>query len=892
MIHQGDCVEVMASMPADSIHAVVCDPPYGLEFLGAEWDKLGAYQGPLGGGESEGPWGRKARVRYGTTADGMQAWHLEWCKAAFRVLRPGGYMLAFGGSRTFHRMTCAIEDAGFEIRDAIMWIYGCLDEATECLTRRGWVHYSRLNNNDHALAFDIGTGILRWEPILRVVAAPYCGPMVTIRGEQVDQVLTPNHRAIIHEAGVWRFISAEDLYRLSTGMAAQEPLSGGAKQDVFKGVRSATSAWTQTEATGRSQGSEVDSLRRVREGRVEAPRVVEAGEKADVLPELQRQAAGSGAYATRLQGTCGVDARGAGVFQGKDDGAIESGMEGWGNILPEARELQNDQTRSLPGRMAGDVSPRRLRGGASIGGCPDGGKAASVDGSGPSCGPRSPQQRSVQFGVVGFEPGTQVARVGAAGCVLPSVASVGQELYSGIVWCITVPSGAFVARRGGKMFVTGNSGYPHGMDVTKAIDARGGRAVAWFGPWLRAWREANGITQAEIAELFPSKTGGKTGCVANWELGFNMPTPEQFDAICRRFGLPFDSLEAAEREIVGTMRTTALAYAPGQGTPRPAVDLDVTAPATDPARRWAGWNTSLKPSFEPVIVARRPLEGTVAENLLRHGCGALNVDGCRVPRPNGIPVVPQPADSGYSVGGKRGRSGEMSGNHPLGSWPPNVALTHDAHCDEAGCAEGCPVRELGEQSGDRGISRGGSRGEGTIFGLRPVDQEQGYGDEGTAARFFPTFRYNPKAATWERWFKCRTCGGQLFPGTERDRHRREDGHDAVSHPTQKPVDLMRWLVRLVTPSDGGVVLDPFLGSGTTGVAATLEGVRWIGIERDPVFYEIARQAAGAAEEHVRRFGLPPLDIATAEALRTREDRVLPGQLALFDADGTNGGGDD
>jgi hypothetical protein len=125
-------------MDAESIDAVVTDPPYGLEFMGKEWDKLGAIteaqkkdtkawwngsgnlvegaSGPFGGGGQ--------RIRYGSSAKSMQEWHESWAREVLRVLKPGAHLLAFGGTRTYHRMTCALEDAGFEIRDCLMWLYG------------------------------------------------------------------------------------------------------------------------------------------------------------------------------------------------------------------------------------------------------------------------------------------------------------------------------------------------------------------------------------------------------------------------------------------------------------------------------------------------------------------------------------------------------------------------------------------------------------------------------------------------------------------------------------------------------------------------------------------------------------------------------------------------
>lgn len=129
-LHHGDCLEVMAGMEAGSVDAVVCDPPYGLEFMGKEWDRLTGKADVRQPGDAnyqtpDNPHGRsKVRYGYGTSMAPMQAWHQDWAEQALTVLKPSHYLLAFGGTRTWHRLACAIEDAGFEIRDTLMWLYG------------------------------------------------------------------------------------------------------------------------------------------------------------------------------------------------------------------------------------------------------------------------------------------------------------------------------------------------------------------------------------------------------------------------------------------------------------------------------------------------------------------------------------------------------------------------------------------------------------------------------------------------------------------------------------------------------------------------------------------------------------------------------------------------
>lgn len=211
-------------------------------------------------------------------------------------------------------------------------------------------------------------------------------------------------------------------------------------------------------------------------------------------------------------------------------------------------------------------------------------------------------------------------------------------------------------------------------------------------------------------------------------------------------------------------------------------------PVTAEAARWDGWGTALKPSWEPIIMARKPLAGSVAATVVEHGTGGINIDGCRV-------------------------GAQETADAPAGRWPSNVVLSHAADCAEE-CADGCPVPELDAQSG---VSKSQRRLKRTDKSSDIFASVRGHDDEGGASRFFPTFRYQSKA-----------------PASERPRL-----PDGTAHPTVKPLALLRWLVRLVTPP-GGLVLDPFAGSGTTGEAALLEGFRSVLVELDDKHGELIR----------------------------------------------------
>jgi DNA modification methylase len=280
------------------------------------------------------------------------------------------------------------------------------------------------------------------------------------------------------------------------------------------------------------------------------------------------------------------------------------------------------------------------------------------------------------------------------------------------------------------------------------------------------------------------------------------------------------------------------------------------APATEAARQWQGWGTALKPALEPVTVARKPLAGTVAGNVLEHGTGALNIEGCRVPGEAGRPLVVSDRRDGNGVY-RDGLQGSRSvlGGTDAGRWPAN--LIHDGSDEVVGlfpqAKSGGNVKGSEPSSVTDGIY-------GEFDGRVPFS---GYADTGSAARFF----YTAKASKADRDEGCEgltevvaSVGNTDAAGRDggnpnnyvgdSQRRRVEAGLPATMprrnhHPTVKPTDLMRYLCRLVTPP-GGTVLDPFMGSGSTGRAALLEGFRFIGIEREAQYLEIARARVQSA----------------------------------------------
>lgn len=407
-----DCRDVMDMFLEDnSVDSIVTDPPYGLKFMGREWDH---------------------------GVPGVEFW-----QRAYRVLKPGGHLLAFGGPRTYHRLTCAIEDAGFEIRDSCIWMFGCLDDQTEVATSEGVKPHYKTKIGDMVLCYDASTSGYSYQPILEIVEYEYCDTAYRLIGDNCDQVVSRNHRVIVEQGGKEVFQFAETL-----------------------------------------------------EHEVCVP-ILES------LPALQQ------AVYDVQQVSGGTE---FGLLNNLSGGEVIKG-EAWKNDTIGTTQRSDNNLRCLRNRS---VESER--------------EAQSVR---EWVGHKTHLVRVVPFH------------------------------YSGIVWCLRVPTGAFVAVRNGVAFPTGNSGFPKSHDVSKALDKMAG-----------AEREKI---------LVPTKPGNTRG-----------------DRGISYAGESFSGFS------------------------------DISEPVSDAAKQWDGWGSSLKPAYEPVVVARKPLIGTLAQNVLVHGVGGLNIDATRI----------------------------------------------------------------------------------------------------------------------------------------------------------------------------------------------------------------------------------------------------------------------
>lgn len=397
---------------------------------------------------------------------------------------------------------------------------------------------------------------------------------------------------------------------------------------------------------------------------------------------------------------------------------------------------------------------------------------------------------------------------------------------------------------------------------------------SWDGcvPGVEVWREVLRVAKpgAWLTAFGGTRTYHRLACAiedAGWEIRdclmwmYGTGFPKSHDV-----GKAIDKAAGAERRIVGVKpghegRTPQL-HRMGEGWDQPWMSdpeavaryRSATAPATELARVWDGYGTALKPAYEPILLARKPLTGPMARHVEAWGTGGLHVEACRVPvEGGGRPLRFNPPGGGAVTCYGDGLTGSRAAGETAetrGRWPPNVLLSHGAECVEGGeCGGDCPValcpaaRSAGSnlQNADRHKER-----EGIGFSAKLLPGVQ-YEDTGSAARFFPRFHYTAKAAKKER--------------------------AGSSHPTVKPLAVIEWLLRLTLPPldrpEGAPrVLDPFMGSGTAVIAADRLGALAVGVELSPTYagQALARCEALGVERTLIAVAHEPEDLAELPAV--------------------------
>jgi DNA modification methylase len=905
LVLHGDCLDLLAGIPDASIDVVITDPPAAVAFMGKDWDRFDKYKPRTARGrEISARLGRDDLIRRAANlllglslsertedlpareeaaalaaelreratspaplppwAIGFVAFMVDVWSEVDRVLKPGAFVCAWALPKTADLAGLAMRAVGWGVEESVLHLFGCLSDDAEILTEYGWLSGQQMHRATLALCYDVDSGIYQWRPIEHRVRFRHVGRAYRIVGEGTDHTVTPDHRCVDIRRG---FITAEQaasqqalhvpipdgLHGLRFDVASDGALADSQGQDVRQGLCGRVDP-----ASEDGPHEQTQALRDLRCALLAAEPTTELSLLlAPLLRGLAEQGPGDPAtHASHICfGSSSDDARGSRSWCVEDDGSPEPRLEG--RPTDDAVSHASDHG-AVPGGVWRDGSKERVCVRAPAGDGASDRPAADAVGGCPPHRPQHAEQRHLESHVVRHEHGPQVVRVARG-----TSAAVGRfeaVEFDGFMWCVTVPTGAFVARSNGMPFVTGNSGMSKAGDLGKKIDKLHG-------------------AEREVTETVPDRWAGKGVTLQH-------ATEEPRESVDLRLK---PATEAAKRwtdwstQLAPGHEQWLIAQKPLTGcTPerlREVTGLDYAWSSRElknakarawAASRWPGhdlngcthWTgRSLRPGHPSImrlirdgeIVAeqegakysRAPITSDVVQ-VLAHGCGAMNIGACRVPRGEGERAEREAAATGGS-GLARGTVYGDANETPAytmasaGSWPKNVVLT------EGG--ERCPVAELDRQSGCLGAGHTPRR-PASAFAFGSTDDNRtdggpnnGHGDSGGASRYFTRFGL-PLAPGDSDAF------GYFAKNSDRRAGTREDIIN--DHPTPKSIELMSWLVRLLAAKaehTGGapaIVLDPFGGSGTTAVACIAEQVRCVIIERDAKSIEITRARIAAA----------------------------------------------
>ena len=393
------------------------------------------------------------------------------------------------------------------------------------------------------------------------------------------------------------------------------------------------------------------------------------------------------------------------------------------------------------------------------------------------------------------------------------------------------------------------SGFPKSMDISKQIDKRPNRSyenLNLFGKKLKEQRELKGYSKNDIDKIMGTNTAYAWWEGRNYlgEFKIQFPDKENYKKLKEILELNDDMdfiFEEAEREIIG-QREKLESYQYKNNNvyqingDKEKITLDITLPSTDLAKQWQGWGTALKPSFEPIIVARKPFKGSLVDNVIEYGVGGINIDECRV----GNEERTQFSGRSQSKSTVYNSYNQDNAHYETvqGRFPANTILTYDNTDFEEVCG--------GFPNTKSGIAVRHNSGGNTFGGnnKKPPMEDLGYADSGSASRYF----YCAKASKKDRDEGLDIEEQVITDGRKKpidNAFNRGETLRKNTHPTVKPTELMQYLIRLVTP-DNGTMLDPFNGSGSTGKAAMYENkerkknYKYIGIELTEEYLPIAK----------------------------------------------------
>ena len=586
-IYQGDSFEVLDTLEEKSIDAIVTDPPYGLTSITKRFGKEDSTPAKEG---KDGSFKRLSKGFMGKTWDGTGIEHnVDFWKKCFKVLKPGGYLLAFGGTRTFHRIACAIEDAGFEIRDTLMWLYGCYSSDTQVLTNKGWKYFYELDKTEKILQWDKNTNLLNWYQPKEYFEYDIDDDMVHLKNRNTDQLITKNHsvyaKVTMRRKPKERTFNRYEACELKKSRNIDLPLAG----QLINGLKVDNAyiiGWWLTDAYKHKDCNACMFSQ-------SKPRTLNKLKDWLNLHNIKYSE-----YVKKAK-----------KENHKDEHTIyvNNELSLWLRQNFPNRELTmnvlqwnyNSRLNLLEGLMDGDGSIREN-------------SYCEVFYS------KNKERLDIfQALVVSLNIRSHIDY--KKGCVYFNVKKNTTQLqnkhkldnvhYVGKVYCLKTETGAFVVRRNGKAFISGNSGFPKSQNVGLAIDKK------------------NGVESKVVGRIRGASSTGKN-------LAGN------------------DTFVAKNQYEDGTY------------------DIKIAQ------NEYAGYGTCLKPAYEPIIMARKPVEGTVADNMLKYGVGGINIDECRIENNLHEEIGRNNKKGSYTSSRTMGVSStpavDRTGRTNLGRFPANV----------------------------------------------------------------------------------------------------------------------------------------------------------------------------------------------------------------------------
>jgi len=586
--------------------------------MGAEWDTMDSSQFGIAGQEGENDLKVKKNFKIlPRIAEGkaLQEFVEQWAKECYRVLKPGGYLLSFGGTRTYHRMACAIEDVGFEIRDMISWMYGCLSEDTEILTERGWEHYHKTIDKHLVLCYNIVTEEFVFDKPLRSFVYENQYTAYNIKSDFTDQIVSRNHRVIVEQFGKLSFKYAEEVAQeQEASVPFLESLSDLPETipNIYEGASVKKQELLRMQREGDKRSEKRDTHRQTNSmvknklcllwKTKRSKRETNKKEQKNILFLFLSSKSKYKTFTSLLCKWQGKEKPKEGIEVRK-----KSGMERWCNIFQNAWKLCRSKIYTVSERVFVNGSERRLCYGTQNNYGSEIWQTSFENRDCPSYRPQSFPQRRIKSDVFSDQQRPQTIR--------RTKATITPIEYKGKVWCIETRVGAFVARRNGQIFITGNSGFPKSQNISLMMDKKVG-----------AERKVVGTDQSREKRLKNQKGEYETG--SGWSAGNR--------------------------------------------------SSDITEPASDQAKQWDGWGTALKPACEPICMARKPLsEDTVADNVLKHGTGGINIDASRISHNEEVKTTKrQQRKAGWNLNncGFDSTKNITASAAPEGRFPSNVIL--------------------------------------------------------------------------------------------------------------------------------------------------------------------------------------------------------------------------